>query len=55
MSLSQSATEATDQSITSFFDQLFRTAESDLFTFTDISMSMVVSTLLTFVDRKSVV
>ncbi len=49
MSLSQSATEATDQSVTSFFDQLFRTAESDLFTFTDISMSMVMSTLLTFV------
>lgn len=49
MSLSQSATVATDQSVTSFFDQLFRTAESDLFTFTDISMSMVMSTLLTFV------
>ena len=49
MSLSQSATEATNQSVTSFFDQLFRTTESDLFTFTDISMSMVMSTLLTFV------
>ncbi len=49
MSLSQSATEAADQSVTSFFDQLFRTTESDLFTFTDISMSMVMSTLLTFV------
>ena len=40
---------AADQSVTSLFDQLFRTAESDIFTFTDITMSMVMSTLLTFV------
>ncbi len=38
-----------NQGAASFLDQLFRTAESDLFTFTDISMSMVMSTLLTFV------
>ena len=49
MSLSQSATEATDQSVTSFFDHLFRTAESDLFTFTELSIPMEMSTLLPFV------
>ena len=41
--------EATSQSVTDFLDQLFRTAESDLFTFSDIATSMVMSTLLTFV------
>jgi len=33
----------------SFFDQLFRSAESDIFTFSDIALSMVITTLLTFV------
>jgi len=33
----------------SFFDQLFRTAESDIFTFSDIALSMAVTILLTFV------
>ncbi len=40
---------AADPSVTSFFDQLFRTAESDIFTFGDVATSMVMSTLLTFV------
>ena len=38
-----------DGSVTSFLDQIFRSAESDIFTFSDIAMSMVMSTLLTFV------
>ena len=33
----------------SFFDQLFRTAESDIFTFSDIALAMTITTLLTFV------
>lgn len=33
----------------SFFDQLFRTGESDIFTFSDIALAMVITTLLTFV------
>ncbi len=40
---------ATSESVTSFLNQLFRTAESDIFTFSDIALSMVMSTLLTFV------
>jgi hypothetical protein len=40
---------ATSESVTSFLNQLFRTAESDIFTFPDIALSMVMSTLLTFV------
>ena len=38
-----------NQSATSLLDQLFRTAERDLFTFSDIAMAMVMSALLTFV------
>ena len=38
-----------NQSATSLLDQLVRTAERDLFTFSDIAMAMVMSALLTFV------
>jgi len=41
--------DATNQAATDFLAQLFRSAESDIFSFTDVAMSMVMSTLLTFV------
>ena len=38
-----------NESARDFFDQFFRTAERDIFTFSDIAMAMVLSALLTFV------
>ncbi len=49
--MTQAAVTQTDPngSVGSFLDQIFRSAESDIFTFSDILLSMVMSTLLTFV------
>ena len=49
MTLNAASQIDANESTVSFLDQLFRTAEADIFTFGDIALSMVMSTLLTFV------